>query len=95
MKSINQETLKRIIKEEIAQAIEDDYIVQPDKDDYEADMVKSHLTSMCEQTEELNQMIESGENIEEWVQEKIAVANSMIDSVYHYLKYEKGSHEQL
>jgi hypothetical protein len=34
-------------------------------------------------------MIQDNQNLEPWVEEKIAVAASMIDSVKHYLEYEK------
>lgn len=60
-----------------------------DEDDGESEMFKSHLYSMTKQCQELNDMVEEHENIEEWVQEKIAVAAASIDAVYNYLSYQK------
>ena len=39
----------------------------------------------------LHNILEDDENLEPWVQEKIAIAASMIQSVANYLEYEKVS----
>lgn len=60
-----------------------------DPDGYEGKMAKGNLFRMAEYATEMHNMIKDGENLEPWVEEKIAVAAQMIDSVAHYLKYEK------
>ena len=60
-----------------------------DPDGYEGRMAKSNLYKIGEYAESLQGLIQDGENLEPWVQEKIAVAAQMMDSVGHYLKYEK------
>lgn len=53
----------------------------------ETGMVSGNLHSLADKAAELAELMEHADNIEEWVQEKIAVAESMIDSIYDYLKY--------
>lgn len=60
-----------------------------DPDGYEGRMAKGNLFKMAEYATQLHGMIQDGENLEPWVQEKIAVAASMLDSVAHYLQYDK------
>jgi hypothetical protein len=61
----------------------------PDPDGYEGRMAKSNLYKISEYAESLQGLIQDDENLEPWVQEKIAVVAQMMDSVGHYLKYEK------
>jgi len=61
----------------------------PDPDGYEGRMAKSNLFKMAEYSMQLHNMIQDEQNLEPWVQEKIAVAASMMDSVAHYMQYEK------
>lgn len=60
-----------------------------DPDGYEGRMAKNNLFKMAEYATALHNMIQDNQNLEPWVEEKIAVAASMIDSVKHYLEYEK------
>jgi hypothetical protein len=60
-----------------------------DPDGYEGRMAKNNLAKMEEYSKNLQMLIADNENLEPWVQEKIAVAASMIDSVAHYMQYEK------
>lgn len=53
----------------------------------ETEMVSGNLRSLADKAAELAELMEHNDMIEEWVQEKIAVAESMIDSIYDYLKY--------
>ncbi len=53
----------------------------------ETGMVSGNLRSLSDKAGELAEMMEQSDSIEEWVQEKIAIAESMIDSIYDYLKY--------
>lgn len=54
----------------------------------ESGMIKSNLYSMASKAQSLHDMIQNGDDLPEWVQEKIAVADEMIDVIYDYLKYE-------
>jgi|LakMenEpi03Aug12_release.lakeMendotaPanAssembly.Ray.scaffolds.fasta_scaffold80794_3 hypothetical protein len=60
-----------------------------DPDGYEGRMAKANLYKIGEYAQSLQGLIRDEENLEPWVQEKIAVAASMMDSVGHYLQYEK------
>jgi hypothetical protein len=64
-----------------------------DPDGYEGRMAKANLSKMEEYARSLQGMIADNENLEPWVQEKIAVAASMLDSVAHYLQYDKSHPE--
>ena len=77
----------------------DDY--DDDYDDYEEEhehhvkggdemeMVKQNLFQLSVYAAKLHDMLQEGEDVEEWVQEKIVEATSKISDVYHYLEYEK------
>ena len=65
-----------------------------DVEDYEADMFKGHLYTLAKQAHQLNEIISEHEDIEEWVQEKVAVAANMLDTVYDYMMYQKSKDEE-
>ena len=48
-----------------------------DPDGYEGQMAKTNLFKMAEAASELHNLIQDNENLEPWVEEKIAVAASM------------------
>lgn len=54
----------------------------------ESDMIHSNLWTMKMKACDLYDMIGDRDDLPEWVQEKIAVAGYMIDSVFDYLNYE-------
>ena len=56
-------------------------------DQGEKSMILANLARMSEKSQELHGMAADIDDNEEWVQEKIAVASAMIDSIYNYLKY--------
>ncbi len=58
-----------------------------DPDGYEGRMAKANLNKIAEHASVLQSIIHDDENLEPWVQEKIAVAASMMDSVGQYLQY--------
>ena len=60
-----------------------------DPDGYEGRMAKTNLFKMAEYATELHNLIQDNENLEPWVEEKIAVASSMLDAVAHHMKYSK------
>lgn len=86
---IAKERLKQIIKEELEMHDEYSGDYQEDPDGYEGYMAKSNLFKIAEYAQSLHDLIEDDENLEPWVQEKIAIAGYMMDSVGHYLKYDK------
>jgi hypothetical protein len=67
----------------------DDGIEYEDSDSFEeSSMVRNNLFTMAGQASKLHDMIESGDDLPEWVQEKLAVAASMLDTVHDYLTAE-------
>lgn len=60
-----------------------------DPDGYEGRMAKGNLYKTAQYATMLQGLIQDNENLEPWVQEKIAVAASMMESVGNYLQYEK------
>ena len=60
----------------------------------ESDMIHSNLWTMKMKACDLYDMIGDSDDLPEWVQEKIAVAGYMIDSVFDYLNYEYNGESQ-
>ena len=56
----------------------------------ESNMIRSNLYTMSQKARQMHDMIGTHDDLPEWVQEKIAVASSMIDGVSDYLGYEYG-----
>ena len=65
----------------------DDHGDDHDPDHGEKSMIKSNLARIADKASELSRLAGEMPDNEEWVQEKIAVAASMIDAVHGYLKY--------
>jgi len=73
---------------------EQEHLSFEDSDDYEeSSMVKGNLYNMAHQAKELHDAISNGDDLPEWVQEKIAVATEMLDVIYDYLHAEIGQDE--
>jgi len=60
-----------------------------DHDQGEKSMIMANLSKMSDKALELRKLAVAVPDNEEWVQEKIAVASAMIDSIYDYLKYKQ------
>lgn len=73
----------------IAQPAQQQRQITQDPDGYEGRMAKNNLYKIAEYATALQGIIQDNENLEPWVEEKIAVAASMMDSVGHYLQYER------
>jgi len=83
---IAKDRLKQIIKEELQNEMHGgDY--EKDPDGYEGHMAKTNLYKIAEYAQELHDLIHDDENLEPWVEEKIAVAAHMMDAVGHYMQY--------
>ena len=66
------------------QGIEEDY--DSDEYDQEGEMAKSQAHTIVDAAKELHDMVTTNENLPEWVQKKIALAQEYIDSARDYLK---------
>lgn len=96
---ISKERLKELIAEEIAigfaqpSSCELDECDHEDHGDSDGSMAKQNLWKMAEYAKELYSLIEDSDDLEPWVEEKIAIASFMMDSVGHYMQYQKHSTE--
>ena len=68
---------KFIFKEEV------DKVPDPE----EVSMVLNNLKQISEYAKEAYEIVRSKPNVEEWVQEKIAVSAHEIETIFSYLKY--------
>ena len=60
-----------------------------DSDEYEeSSMIKNNLYNLMNNSKNIHDMIGGGDDLPEWVQEKIAVATEMIDVIHDYLNSE-------
>lgn len=67
----------------------DDGLQFEDSDAYEeSGMIKSNLYSIASKAQSLHDMVKDGDDLPEWVQEKIAVCDEYMDVIHDYLKYE-------
>jgi hypothetical protein len=72
------------------QGMAEDY--NPEYDD-EAGMADNNLETLERAVDGIDNLIQSGDNLPEWCQEKIAVAKSMLVSVWDYMYSEEASDE--
>lgn len=61
--------------------------------DDEAGMADNNLETLARAVEGIDDLIQSGDNLPEWCQEKIAVAKSMLVAVWDYMESEENSEE--
>jgi hypothetical protein len=100
---VNSSTIRKLIKEaceceELSMHIQDPYNPQEnemgglDFEDHgageQAGMIKSNLHSIFTKSNSMYDMIGENDRLPEWLQEKIAVADHMIDTAHDYLKHE-------
>ena len=72
------------------QGMSEDY--NPEYDD-EAGMADNNLETLERAVEGIDDLIQAGDNLPEWCQEKIAVAKSMLVAVWDYMESEENSEE--
>jgi hypothetical protein len=72
------------------QGVAEEY--NPEYDD-EAGMADNNLETLARTVEGIDNLIQSGDNLPEWCQEKIAVAKSMLVAVWDYMESEEDSEE--
>jgi hypothetical protein len=85
---IAKDRLKQIIREELEIGHAEGGERPKDPDGYEGRMFKQNLFKIKEYAEKMSEFIGDSDNMEPWVEEKIAVAAYIMDSVGHYLEYE-------
>jgi len=71
--------------------VDEDY--NPEYDD-EAGMADNNLETLRRAVDGLDDLIDTGDNLPEWCQEKIAVAKSMLVSVWDYMESEDDAEEE-
>jgi hypothetical protein len=104
---ISKDRLKQIIKEELAVGVAGDLPhggkhdemaggdYPRDQHGYEGEMAKTNLWKVAEYAKEMHDLIHDDEDLEPWVEEKIAVAAYMMDQIGHHLQYMKQrAHEE-
>ena len=99
---ITMKRLKNIYKRQISEHCGDPLAhpeydtenVQMNYNDYEGRMAKQNLYKLHKYSGELFEMLHDYQEMESWVQEKIAKAADYIASVKHYLDYEMQYPEQ-
>jgi hypothetical protein len=60
----------------------------PGEYDYEGDMAKNNLRTICRASGEMIDMLDENTNLPEWVQSKITLAEDYISSAYNYMMSE-------
>jgi hypothetical protein len=73
-----------------SEGVAEDY--NPEYDD-EAGMADNNLETLSRAVDGIDDLIQSGDNLPEWCQEKIAVAKSMLVAVWDYMYSEEASDE--
>jgi hypothetical protein len=78
---------------ELSEAIKDKY--DEGEYDQEGDMAKSDLRSIMANAKELHDMIDDADNLPEWCQNKITLAEDYISTVANYLTAEMNEEVEL
>jgi len=78
---------------DMSQSTEQPIGAQPGEIDREGGMAKQDLTKIASYAEKLDARLQDTDQLEAWVQKKIAVAAENLASVYHYLAYEMTVNE--
>ncbi len=79
-----------LVQQVLGQGMAEDY--NPEYDD-EAGMADNNLETLSRAVDGIDELIQSGDNLPEWCQEKIAVAKSMLVAVWDYMYSEEASDE--
>jgi hypothetical protein len=89
----------QVIYDELAAAAEDQDIDEGYNAEYddEAGMADNNLETLERAVEGIDELINAGDNLPEWCQEKIAVSKSMLVTVWDYMKSEedRGANPEL
>ena len=97
---------KKVLKGDVPDAVQKENCPFADEDSLEGDpleldriedgdtegrMAKKDLYKLAKYASELHNMIEDGEDLEGWVQAKIAKAADYIGAVFHFMDYDEAS----
>ena len=72
------------------ESVEEEYNAEYDD---EAGMADNNLETLERAVKGIDDLIDAGDNLPEWCQEKIAIAKSMLVNVWDYMQSEEGVHE--
>lgn len=64
-------------------------LMKEESSEYAGHMVKSNLYKIAKSAQELYEMFDDTENVEPWVEEKIAICANNIDTVADYMEYQR------
>ena len=84
--AVNSAAQEMRVRESVAEEYNAEY-------DDEAGMADNNLETLQRAVEGIDDLIQSGDNLPEWCQEKIAVAKSMLVAVWDYMYSEEASDE--
>jgi hypothetical protein len=84
--------IAKLAKGDIKGALGENDRFNPEYDD-EAGMADNNLETLERAVDGIDDLIQAGDNLPEWCQEKIAVAKSMLVTVWDYMKSEEGNED--
>mgnify|MGYP005817944367 CR=1 FL=1 len=79
----------KFTKKKIREIIKEEMELLKEEDRPEGAVVKGNLRNISETARDIHDLYSDEEDIEEWVQEKIAIVEAMLQSISHYEKHEK------
>lgn len=91
---INKSFLQKVIREAVKEELDADPNLTSATEDDEGAAARRHLHHLANTAKELHDMLEPGDQLETWVQEKIALASVCLTVVKNYLEYDGEELEQ-
>ena len=79
----------KFTKKKIREISKEEMELLKEEDRPEGAVVKGNLRNISETARDIHDLYSDEEDIEEWVQEKIAIVEAMLQSISHYEKHEK------
>jgi hypothetical protein len=79
----------KFTKQKIREIIKEEMQILREEERPEGTIVKGNLRNISEIARDIHDLYGDEEDIEEWVQEKIAIVEAMLQSISHYEKHEK------
>jgi len=79
----------KFTKQKIREIIKEEMQILREEERPEGEIVKGNLRNISEIARDIHDLYGDEEDIEEWVQEKIAIVEAMLQSISHYEKHEK------
>tara|TARA_Y100000034_G_scaffold99232_1_gene121812 strand:- start:264 stop:593 length:330 start_codon:yes stop_codon:yes gene_type:complete len=63
---------------------------ETESDEHRGELSKRTLFHMSQQSQQLHDMLNGGENLDQWVEDEIAKAAACLEKVFKAITYEKG-----